>query len=69
MDKAQREPVTVDKSGRSYAVLISYDEYQRFLALEDAAWVERAIKAEESGYVGSEAAMELLGKMKDTPNP
>ena len=69
MDRAQREPVTVDKSGRSYAVLISYEEYQRFLALEDAAWIAKAVEAEKSGYIGSEAAMELLAKMKDAPNP
>ena len=38
MDKAQREPVTVEKTGRSYAVLIGFDEYQRLLALEDELW-------------------------------
>ena len=42
MDKAQREPVTVEKTGRSYAVLLGYDEYQRLLALEDALWAAKA---------------------------
>ncbi len=60
MDKAQREPVTVEKTGRSYAVLIGFDEYQRLIALEDAYWAAKAIKAEESGYVGSDEAMRLL---------
>ncbi len=62
MDKAQREPVTVEKTGRSYAVLIGFDEYQRLLALEDANWGERAAEAEKSGYVGTEAAQKLLDK-------
>ncbi len=51
MDKAQREPVTVDKSGRSYAVLIGYDEYQRLLAAEDALWAARADEAKKSGFI------------------
>jgi prevent-host-death family protein len=60
MDKAQREPVTVEKTGRSYAVLIGFDEYQRLIALEDAYWAAKAVKAEASGYVGTDEAMRLL---------
>lgn len=62
MDKAQREPVTVAKTGRNYAVLIGYEEYQRLIALEDAYWGEAAKNAETSGFVGSAEAMELLSK-------
>jgi antitoxin Phd len=60
MDKAQREPVTVEKTGRSYVVLLSHEEYERLRALEDAYWGMLATRAEESGFVGSEAAMALL---------
>jgi len=60
MDKAQREPVTVEKTGRKYAVLIGYEEYERLLALEDAFWGAKAAEAEKSGFVGTEAAMKLL---------
>lgn len=63
MDKAQREPVTVEKTGRSYAVLIGFEEYQRLLALEDKYWGERAKDAEKSGFVGPEEAMKLLEKL------
>lgn len=55
MDRAQREPVTVEKSGRSYAVLLGHDEFERLQALqalEDAHRAARAIEAEKSGYVG-----------------
>jgi antitoxin Phd len=62
MDKAQREPVTVTKTGRNYAVLIGYDEYQRLIALEDAYWGEAAKRAEANGFVGSAEATELLNK-------
>ena len=63
MDRAQHEPITVEKTGRRYAVLISYEEYQRLLALEDAHWGERAKEAEKSGYVGPEDARKLLEKV------
>jgi antitoxin Phd len=62
MDKAQREPVTVDKTGRSYVVIVSFEEFERLRAVEDAYWAERAARAERSGYVGSEAAMTLLNE-------
>jgi antitoxin Phd len=62
LEKAQREPVVVKKSGRRYAVIISQEEYERFQALEDRYWSERAMEAEKSGYVGSREATALLRK-------
>lgn len=49
MDKAQVEPVTVEKTGRRYAVLISFDEYTRLIAIEDAYWAAAAVQAEAGG--------------------
>ena len=60
MDRAQREPVVVEKTGRSYVVLLSHEEYERLRALEDAHWAMLASQAEASGYVGSDVATELL---------
>ena len=60
MDKAQQEPVTVEKTGRRYAVLLGFDEYQRLLALEDHYWGRAAAQAEASGYVGPADAEKLL---------
>lgn len=31
MDKAQKEPVTIEKQGRPVAVVLSYEEYQEHL--------------------------------------
>jgi prevent-host-death family protein len=60
MDRAQIEPVTVEKTGRQYAVLIGFDEYMRLKALEDAYWGAAAAQAEASGFVGTEEASRLL---------
>ena len=68
MDKAQKEPVEVEKTGRKFAVLLGWDEYQRLLALEDAHWIARAREAEKSGYLGTEESMRLLSQMlEDAP--
>ncbi len=60
MDKAQREPVMVEKTGRSYAVLRGYEEYQRLIALEDALWAAKADLAKSSGFIPREEADKLL---------
>ena len=62
MDKAQQEPVTVEKTGRKYAVLLGFDEYQRLIALEDAHWAEAATQAEATGFVGSDEAEKLFNR-------
>jgi len=63
MDKAQKEPVEIEKTGRKFAVILGYDEYQRLLALEDAYWGARAREAEKSGFIGTEESMRLLEDM------
>ena len=60
MDKAQREPVIVEKTGRSYAVLMGYDEYQRLMALEDALWAAKADQAKASDFIPREEVDTLL---------
>lgn len=60
LDAAQTEPVIVEKSGRDAAVLLSYQEYERLQALEDAYWAEQAKEAEADGFLGTEATNRLL---------
>ena len=62
MDRAQREPVVVSKSGRPYAVLMGHAEYERLQALEDRYWADRARAAIVSGdYVDGATALCELG--------
>ena len=67
LDTAQQHPISIVKSGREMAVLISHQRYEELQALEDRYWVERTKEAEESGYIGPEETMEFLtkGLMKD----
>jgi len=59
LDDAKSEPVVVNRNGRSVAVLMSWAEYQRLSALEDAGWAARAKAAEAEGrYLSLEKSME-----------
>ncbi len=61
LDESRSEPVVVNRNGRKVAVLMSWDEYKRLRALEDAWWAARAEAAEaEGGYLGPEKSMEAL---------
>ncbi|MGI4788031.1 MAG: type II toxin-antitoxin system Phd/YefM family antitoxin [Janthinobacterium lividum] len=60
MEKARHAPVTVEKTGRKYVVMISHEEFERLQALEDRQWAVMAAVAEKSGYLGSEQTLKLL---------
>src|ERR671924_1353888 len=60
LDAALTEPVFVQKSGRSVAVLVSQQRYVYLQALEDELWALRAHLAEQSGYLGAEKTQQVL---------
>ena len=62
MERAQQEPVVVEKNGRPYAVIISKKEFDYYQALDDRYWGERALSASESGdYLDGVEALKELG--------
>ncbi len=65
MDLAQTEPVVVRKSGRDYAVLISQAEFERYQALEDRYWGERAEAGRQSGYLTPEETAASIRRRLD----
>ncbi len=61
LDESRSEPVAVNRNGRNVAVLMSWAEYERLRALEDAWWAARARAAEAKGrYLDPEKSMEAL---------
>jgi antitoxin Phd len=48
IEAAITEPVIVEKSSRPVSVVISYQEFQRFLGLEDELW---GLRAREAGIL------------------
>ena len=65
LEKARHAPVTVEKAGRSYVVMVSCEEYERLQAFEDQLWGMAAAEAEKSGYIGPEETMKLLTRYAD----
>jgi prevent-host-death family protein len=54
------EPVVVEKSGQPVIVMLSMAEYERFQALEDGYWGERARQAEQDGFTGYEETIRRI---------
>jgi prevent-host-death family protein len=63
LDTARLEPLAVNRNGRTVAVLISAEEYERLSALDDAWWAMQAAESEASGYLGPEKSMEFLMRL------
>lgn len=64
--KARQEPVVVEQNGRSMAVLVSPELYEKLLLLEeDEVWAKRALEAEKSGYTGVDGIRQLLDMARE----
>ncbi len=57
---AIKEPVFVEKNNRPVAVLLSIEEYERLIALEDKYWEQRADAAAKEGFIGKAESMNLI---------
>ena len=60
LETALTEPVTITRTGRKVAVVLSWKEYERLQALEDAWWAREAKRAESEGYLGQKASRRVL---------
>ena len=60
LEKSQREPVLIEKSGHEYSVVISFEDYKRLKTLEDAYWAKLADEAKGDGFVGQNKSQSLL---------
>lgn len=66
LDLSQTEPVVVEKTGRQVAVVLSFNEYERLSAIDDAYWASKAFEAEADGFAGPEASMKFLKDKYDS---
>jgi prevent-host-death family protein len=60
---AAREPVQITKRGKEAYVLMSEEQYRRFVAMEDALWAEKAEAAARSGFLGVEETERTLNRL------
>ncbi len=60
---AAREPVQITKRGKEAYVLMSEEQYRRFVAMEDALWADKARAAAQSGFLGVEETERTLNEL------
>jgi prevent-host-death family protein len=64
LESALVEPVTITKTGRKIAVVLSCKEYERLQALEDAWWAHQADLADAEGYIGTAASKQFIKRTR-----
>ena len=60
LDTARRENVSIEKQGRSVAVILSQEEFDRLKDVEDLLWAFRADSAKRSGLLTIEESEKFL---------
>ncbi len=60
LDIVAKEPVFIEKNGRNTAVIISAEEYQKFVALDDMYWGALAMQAKNEGIYQGDAMQKIL---------
>jgi len=63
LDLARREPVQIAKKGRSVAVVLSIEEFERFLDLENQLLALKAENAHQEGFIGTVESEILLSEI------
>ncbi len=65
LDQAQHGVVLIEKNGRSVAAIMSNEEYQRLLQMEDKLWALKAQLAKAEGFHSEQDSEELLNEFLD----
>lgn len=63
MDKALREPVVIQRSGRNAVVMLAYEDYEEMVAMLDDVWGKRAVKAKKGGFISAKKSNVLIEKL------
>ena len=63
LDSARREPIEITKKGRSIAVVLAIEEFERLQTIEDKLLALQAKQANEEGYIGVDSSEDLLNNL------
>ena len=63
LDDSRKEPVKITRNNKEIAVVVSIEEYNRLIELEDSWFALKAKKASKQGYIGKAKSEYLLKKM------
>lgn len=63
LDTARRETVAIEKQGRSVAVILSQEEFERLSEIEDKLWSLKADAAKKEGLLSEEESEKFMDKL------
>lgn len=63
LDESRNEPVKITRNNKEVAVVVSIQEYNRLIELEDSYFASKAKEAAKQGYIGKSKSEALLEKM------
>lgn len=63
MNSAIKAPVVINKYGKPFSVLMSYEAYEYLSKLEDFYWVLQAEQAKKNGMLTQKETEEFLSKI------
>lgn len=63
LDDSRKEPVKITRNNKEIAVVVSIEEYNRLIDLEDSWFASKAKEASKQGYIGKTKSEALLEKM------
>ncbi len=63
LDLARREPVQIAKKGRNVAIMMSIEEFERFLDLENQFLALKAEQSRQEGFIGITESEALLSEI------
>ncbi len=63
LDDSRKAPVKITRNNKEIAVVVSIEEYNRLVDLEDSWLASKAKEASKEGYIGKAKSESLLKKM------
>ena len=63
LDTARRENVSIEKQGRSVAVILSQEEFERLSEIEDKLWSLKAEAARSEGLLSEKESEKFLSDL------
>lgn len=63
LDSSRKEPVKITRNNKEIAVVVSIEEYNRLIDLENSWFVSKAKEASKQGYIGKTRSEALIKKM------
>lgn len=63
LNRAQRETVIIEKNGKSVAVMMSQETYDRLMRCEETLWALKANLAKKEGFYSEKESEEIIGDL------